>query len=445
MKKLLLILLLFSSAISADSIDSTISHINEISKIENQSLSSKMTIQSVLKELDSLKQIGKKEYRFERIKYDSLSQTYKSVQYARMKLELQIDSLTKQSKYDALLIQYDTLSQKAHFFTQQYKEHSPKGWSVALIDSVIVMSDLDSTQTKKRNDLFNKAIATYTAIDSLQESELCLKVNDSIASLLLYKAEEWDKMPVVIKASNKETKQSLRIGIMTELFLVKKQKYYLQAANWYLKNIDYGIIHKLKTPIIDSAMTNYPKYGYLAAEVYREMGEEFMKTPIPAKFIGTEKEEYLKEQRLYKKYEMHDRAQPIVGRTLRTCYSKDIHNQWMEKLKKRVRKIHVHPAGISNSGATVLVYTPKDIEYLEALKEIDNITTVKDGKLVNGLKLSEVLKQLEVLKQRAISRQNDVNSILERVSIDLDIVQKDMKKLNKEIFILGGGDLEDWK
>jgi len=183
-----------------------------------------------------------------------------------------------------------------------------------------------------------------------------------------------------------------------------------------------------------------------AAMQYLKMGEEFMKSPIPDELKGTEDEEYFVEELEAKKFEMRDRALSLLLKILRVSYKKSIDNMWTDKLKDRIREIDgmrrpPHPIIYEPHGHGSNIYQ----EYIDAIERIKLLTAVKNDYLVNQMEPQDVIAQLKSMQLEAKRRQEEEKITLGKLTKEFAEVKEEVRCLDKEIFILGGGKLENWK
>ncbi len=174
------------------------------------------------------------------------------------------------------------------------------------------------------------------------------------------------------------------------------------------------------------------------------MCEEFMKSPVPDKLKGTVDEDYFIEELEANKFEMRERALPLLESTLNISYSNMIDDKWTDEIKDRIREIDYHcrprpyPEPSRDWGRGV------DLEYIDATERIKKLTARSDNELVNRMEVPDLLAQLKSMELLAKQRQEEEKESIDKFQHEFLKVENEVNKLDKEIFILGGGDEAIW-
>ncbi len=320
------------------------------------------------------------------------------------------------------------------------------GYSVEIKDGETVMEQLDKKLDEAKTALLQEATKYYASVGQYQTEEWTLKANNAIGYMMMEYAETIDTQKLQVKAKKKDDKKSLEIAIKIQVFKMNKQKMLLSAAERFQVNVDYALNNKVKMPVIDTAMIQYPKCGYLAAMTYVEMGQLFMESPIPAELAGTEDEQYFIEELEAKKYEMQERALPLLESVLKVSYDKTIDNSWTDKVKEEIRKIDASNVNLVAKARTDVVFADGKIREIEksyerAVAQLNTLTAIQEEKLVNGMEVVELLALLKQMQLEAQRQTEDEKAALKVVQDDLVKVKAEVDQLVKDIFVLGGGDL----
>lgn len=314
------------------------------------------------------------------------------------------------------------------------------GYKVYMAKGELKMDKLDEKADKKKQEYLKEAIETYANVAKMKVEEWTLKANNAIGFMMYKYAEDFDNQKLVVKARNSAEKKSLEIGIKIKVIKDNAKNLYLKAYERFKVNVEYGIKNRVLTDAIDTAKIWMPKCAYVAATKYFEMAKLFRESPVPPELKGTEDEEYFRAELEDKAAQMEELALPLLEAALKECYSMYIDNEWTTKIKDKIRELNANSKALLLTVATpeqpIVRKGKEDIEVKLALEQIDKILQS------DQINYTEKLTQLRNLMVTAKRRIIEEKTKQEKLKVTIDAYNKVIDKITKDIFKIGGGQIE---
>lgn len=301
---------------------------------------------------------------------------------------------------------------------------------------------IDERSDERKTGYLTMATQYYAQVAQYMVETWTLRANNNIGFMMVDYAEKIDNQPITVNIrGSSDDRTNLEIAARI-IFKEASKNIYLQAADRFVVNVDYGIANRITNAEIDTARVMYTKVGWEAGNKLIEAGVLFAESPIPSD-LHPDDVEFYKEELQFKKFEMEEQAMPLFESVLRASYERYIDNQYTTKLRDRIREI--------NSSSAVLLERVKTPEFAFVRREQEDMEYVLAVQQADALLASTVLTFEEIYAQltsMALTARRRITEEAERVAVvsrTIEQVDARIEELTKEIFALGGGMLQEDK